>query len=238
MAIFGYVNRRAGALATITGIVFFVIFTGMSAAVVRAGIMGGIAAFAIFTGRQSHAVTALLVAAVAMAFWQPLILWYDIGFQLSFLATAGIIFITPWLERWVKWVPEFLGLKEAFLLTITAQIAVVPLIAFYFGRVSLIAPITNLAVAPLIILSMGAGFGAVLGGMLNISFGIFLGVPAYLILNGILHIAHYGALVPGAEIEISISLGMVVGYYLMLILALMISPVIDRQKQDESSALS
>ncbi|MCX6807698.1 MAG: ComEC/Rec2 family competence protein [Patescibacteria group bacterium] len=217
MAIFGKLNRRFGAIMAIFGIVLFIIFTGCSASAVRAGIMGGIAALAIFTGRQGHATTALILAALIMAWPQPLILWYDVGFQLSFLSTAGLIFISPFLEKYTSWIPNLLGLKEAFLLTISAQIAVVPLIAYHFGRISLISAITNLAVAPFIIFAMGAGFAAVLAGMISSGFGIFVSIPAYFTLNIILAVAHWGAKISWADITMQISMLVMIFYYVFIV---------------------
>ncbi len=220
MTIFGRISYRFGAVATIAGIIFFVIFTGMSAAVIRAGIMGGIAALAMITGRQADATLALLLAAVLMTLWQPLTLFADVGFQLSFLATAGLIFVSPFLEKITEWIPNFLGLKEAFLLTISAQITVVPLIAFHFGRLSLISPVANVLVAPFIVMSMGLGFVAIIGGMAAVPLGIWLGIPAYGTLSAILGIAHLGAAVPLADIELRVGLPAMVSYYALLMILL------------------
>lgn len=216
MAVFGRISKKWGVMMTLLGIVGFVIFTGMSAAVVRAGIMGGIAAFAVLTGRQAHAVTALLLAGAVMAWWQPLVIGSDVGWQLSFLATFGLIFVAPFLEKGLKWVPEEFGLKEAFLLTISAQILVVPLIAWQFERISLIAPLTNVLVAPFIVLAMGFGFAGLVAGMFSTGLGMFVGIPAMGALSVMLGVAHWGAKVGWADFEMGISLWGLGIYYLGL----------------------
>src|SRR5574339_227983 len=85
-----FLGARRGALLAIIGIVFYTILVGGEAAVVRAAIMGGLALLAKQVGRRQFALNTLLVVALLMCLWNTLYIW-DVGFQLSFFATLGLI---------------------------------------------------------------------------------------------------------------------------------------------------
>ena len=140
--------------ASVLAVILFVIFVGASSAAVRAGFMGCLTMWGLYAGRRSQAYFALLWSAVGMTLWNPYILVYDIGFQLSVLSTFGLLTLVPILDARVpKW-EKGKFLREGFLLTLSAQVATFPLMVFYFGRISLVAPIVNVLVAPFIPLSM------------------------------------------------------------------------------------
>lgn len=127
-------------------IIIFVIFTGASASVVRAGIMGIITLLARHLGRPSQVNTVLLICASAMLMQNPLILLYDAGFQLSFLSTVGLLYIAPHLENRLHRLPNVFNIKENVCTTLGAIIATMPLIMYQFGRVSLVAPLVNVMI--------------------------------------------------------------------------------------------
>lgn len=208
-AFLGFLERRKRVLVSIIFIVFFVIFVGGSAAVVRAAVMGVISLVALFYGREYFVVNALVIAAFLMNLWNPKILVYDVGFQLSFLATCGLIFVSPLIEKYFKWVPDFFGMRESVLMTMSAQIAALPVIVYNFGRLSLISPVANLFVLPFIPLAMLFGFFAV---------GIrAIGFLGYLVLELIIFFVHFFALFKFASINIEwFSWWMMGGYYLFL----------------------
>lgn len=173
---FGFLSRRYRAVCAIVFVLLFVLLVGAGAAVVRAGIMGVIALLALYFGRQYDVGVALFCAAFLMAIWNPLIVVYDAGFQLSFLATFGVVYLSPRLLRYFSWVTSFCAVREALVLTLSAQIMTLPVILLDFGRISLIAPITNILVLPLIPFAMIFGF-------LSIFLGKFAAFFGYLILK-------------------------------------------------------
>ncbi|MBU1956882.1 ComEC/Rec2 family competence protein, partial [bacterium] len=177
--LFGFLSRRWKVFACSFFIIIFVIMVGASAAVVRAAIMGVISLIALFFGRQYFVIIGLFGAAFFMNLWNPKILVYDIGFQLSFLATFGIVVFADRIERYFRWMPSFFGMREAVLMTLSAQILALPVIILNFGRLSVVSPIANVFVLPLIPLAMLFGFFAVL-------FGRFFGFLGYLILEFII----------------------------------------------------
>ena len=142
----------------VASIVIFTIFVGASAAVVRASIMGILGLLALQTGRQSDVRLTVLWTLALMLLWNPKYLWYDAGFQLSYLAVLGIVELSPMLQPMFARVPQMLGMREALQMTIAAQLSAVPFIVLLFGRLSFIAPVANLVVAPLLPLAMLFGF--------------------------------------------------------------------------------
>src|SRR5690606_14946816 len=126
------------------GILLFVIVTGASATIVRAGIMAAIALFARFTGREASSLRLLALAVVGMLLWNPLILFHDPSFQLSVLATLGLILLTPIVSKYLSWVTEKVGLREIISATLATQIFVLPFLIWMTGNVSLISPVANL----------------------------------------------------------------------------------------------
>jgi competence protein ComEC len=127
----------------------YALLTGMNPPVVRGAIMGSIFLIAEYLGRQSSALTALTFAAAVMVGMEPQVLW-DASFQLSFLAMAGLIFISPYLQAWSrKGVTTTLGKKgtaaslgnfiaDSFAVTMAAILATWPVIAYYFNVISLV----------------------------------------------------------------------------------------------------
>jgi len=153
-----FCQRRLALVLAFLGIVAYTIMAGAEPPVVRAAIMGSLTYLAQFLGREKDALTSLFWAAVVMLLISPLIL-FDIGFQLSFLATAGILLINPFLQGKLFQVPI---LGEDLKVTLAAQAAVLPVLVFNFGQISLLSPLINALVLPITppVMSLGA---AVLG---------------------------------------------------------------------------
>ena len=150
--------RRQAFWICVVGIVVFVLFTGASASVVRAGIMGIIVLLAQQLGRLSRIGNALALTAALMLLANPYILIWDAGFQLSFLATVGLVYLSPLVE---KFIPKFIRLemiRETLVSTFSAIIITLPLILYQFGRLSLVAPLANVLVLWIIPWLMLFGF--------------------------------------------------------------------------------
>jgi competence protein ComEC len=150
--------RRQAFWFAIVGIFLFVFMVGFPASAVRAGVMGTLLLWAMKNGRLANSGNAIIFSAVVMLLINPLLLRYDIGFQLSFLATLGIIYFYPFFERGLVKKQKALGLAEILFLTLSAQIFVLPIILFNFGKLSVISPLANLLVLPIIPLTMLLGF--------------------------------------------------------------------------------
>lgn len=145
----------------------YVVLTGASPSVVRAALMAGAMMVARLGGSRAHAASALGLAAFVMLVAAPTVLW-DVGFQLSALATGGLILfaapIEARLSRWPAW------LREPVALTLAAQLTTLPVVLGSFGRLSLVAPAANVAVVPLVpivmlLCAIAAPLGAIATGL-------------------------------------------------------------------------
>jgi competence protein ComEC len=153
-----FLGDRRGAFVAITGIAIYTFIVGADAAVVRAALMGSLALFARQVGRRQVALNTLLVVAAGMCVWNPLYVW-DVGFQLSFFATLGLIlYATPFSEfanRIIaKYFPASVAERSAelfsefVLLTLAAQLTTIPIMAYHFQRISLVSFIANPFILP------------------------------------------------------------------------------------------
>ncbi len=153
-----FLGARNGAILAIFGIAFYTVLVGGDAAVVRAAIMGSLALFARQVGRRQFALNTLLAVALLMNLWNPLYLW-DVGFQLSFFATLGLILYAEPFSQFAnriitKYLPASSGEKAArlfsefVLLTLAAQLTTIPIMAYHFQRISLVSFIANPFILP------------------------------------------------------------------------------------------
>ena len=132
--------------------------------------MGGLVIWAMKEGRLANSKNAILFAAAAMLAINPLLLRYDAGFQLSFLATLGIIYVYPLFEK-----NFFAGeqniFKETIFMTMAAQVFVLPVILANFEKLSVISPLANLLILPAIPYIMLGGFAAGMAGFIFVPLG-------------------------------------------------------------------
>ncbi len=151
-------GKQRGAIAAVLGIAAYTILVGADASVVRAALMGGLGIFARQSGRRQDAINTLAAVAAIMAAANPFILW-DVGFQLSFGATLGLILYASPMQQWAENTLARLlppgkaraiaaPLSEYVLFTLAAQITTLPILVYYFERVSLVSFIVNPVILP------------------------------------------------------------------------------------------
>ncbi len=202
-------GRRRATIAAMVVVVLFVLLVGASPSVLRAAVMGIIMLGATLAGRPGSALTAVALAAAFLTGLQPLAA-NDISFQLSFAATLGLIVLSGPLAELLSGVlrrllPETIAaaLAENVGVTTAASLAVLPIIAADFGRLSLIAVPANVATVaafPLILLTSAAAAGA---GVVSVQLGDILGQAAYLPLTYLVHAGHFFASVPASTLALS-----------------------------------
>ena len=202
-------GRRTRLGVVVVAIAAYTIGAGASPSVLRAAVMAGIVLLARGSGRAGRAAAALGWAVVVLLLLDPALV-ADAGFQLSVVATAGLLaWASPITERLERvgdgrlpgWLAESLGVSLA------AQAATLPIILASFGRLSLIAPLVNIAVVPLVPLAMAAGVLALAGGLLALAglpavIATALGLPAWLALTAIVRIVRLAAGVPLASVDV------------------------------------
>lgn len=201
LRLFGLISRRLAPVAAGVTIAAFVLAAGAGAASVRAGVMAGIALYGRATGRTYDAFRALIAAGVLMLLANPLLLAYDPGFQLSFVATLGLIFGAPVIERKLAWVRSAF-MREIAAATLAAQIAVLPLLLYQNGLLSLAALPANLLVLPVVPAAMLLSALAGAAGALAPLVAPVIGFPAYLLLSYITGVATFGASIPLASLSV------------------------------------
>ncbi len=184
---------------TIISIILFVLMTGASSTGVRAGIMAVLVILAKQTGRTYDAGRALLLAGVIMILINPMILMHDVSFQLSFIATFAIIFLSPKLKKYFYFVTERYHLREIITDTFSAYIFVLPFILYKMGNLSLVALPANILVLPFIPLTMVLGFGVVFSGFISSTLSLIFGFIASIFLKYELSIINFFSNIPFAS---------------------------------------
>ena len=190
-------SRRGSLLLGLIGIVLFTLMVGASAAVVRSAIMVSLAIIASALGRQSDALTSLALAAAVMVEVNPMILW-DVGFQLSVAATIGLVVLSPILEGWLNRLPQ--AIKSNLAVAVAAQLMTVPIIAYNFHKVSLISPLANLFVLPVIPWMMLFGAIVVFVGFLAVPVASVIGWVVWLFSTYAVSVVHLLAGLPFAAV--------------------------------------
>ena len=215
--------RKQAFWGVVAMIILFVIFTGASASVVRAGIMGVLVLTAGQLGRMSRIGNVLILTASVMLLLNPFILIWDAGFQLSFLATLGLVYVSPVLQTvivrsettkqsfWTK----ILG-NEILISTLSAIIATLPFMLFIFGRISIVAPVVNVLVLWIIPWLMLLGFVAIVTSFIFYPFGQIIAWIAGLGLKYVIILAEWFGGQSWSALEFSLPWwGMVVLYLIV-----------------------
>lgn len=177
-------------VAALMGVALFVLMTGGEATVVRAALMASVAIAARLLGRNFSASRALFFAAFLMLIENPKILVHDPSFQLSFLATLGLIFFCHPVERRLGFLSEKYQLREIVAQTLATQAAVFPLLVYSTGSLSLVSLPANILILPLIPLTMIIGFAAALLSYVAFFLAWPLALVSHLLLSWPLFLAH------------------------------------------------
>lgn len=147
-------SLRVRVVIGVIAIVGFALVVGLGASVVRASIMATLGLVALFLGRRYAVLRALFLAGTVMVVVNPYILVHDVGFQLSFMATLGLLLVAPLLESKAGWLPTKFGFREFLLATVATQIAVLPILLYSIGEFSIIALVVNVLVLPVVPIAM------------------------------------------------------------------------------------
>jgi len=194
--------RGVGFALAVCGVVGFVCMVGASATVVRASVMALVGMLAAYTSRPAHLVRALAFAGGVMVLWNPFVLVFDPGFQLSFAATVGLIFAAPLMERFLTFVPAWGGVRGVVGATLATQCAVLPLLLYQVGTVSLVAPFVNLLVLPVVPFIMALVFVAGLCGMVSVTLTLPIAWGAHLLLAYVFTVVERAAALPFAAVAL------------------------------------
>lgn len=213
-------SRRQAFYMAVIFLAVYIILVGLPASAMRAGLMGFLVLWALKLGRLNKMTNSLALTAAFLLFINPKLLRDDVGFQLSFLAIAGLVYVYPVLEAvWQKLkLPKFKGLSDALLITLAAQVFTLPILAYNFSQISLISPLANLAVLwalPILTISIliALPLSFILPGLSLIFF-----LPSYVLTKYILAVVKHLAGLPYGYLEINyLWWGWAVLYYFLAI---------------------
>ncbi|MBE9129759.1 MULTISPECIES: ComEC/Rec2 family competence protein [unclassified Coleofasciculus] len=139
-------------------LIVFVGLTGLQPSVMRAAVMGFGALVALVTQRKVKPLGSLLLAATILLVFNPLWIW-DLGFQLSFLATLGLLVTVPPLMKQLDWLPSAIG--SAIAIPLAASLWTLPLQLYVFSILAPYSIAANILSAPLIaLISIGSFISA------------------------------------------------------------------------------
>ncbi len=207
-ALAGRLGRRRRAIVLVVAIVAYVLFAGASPSVVRAAAMAGVVLLARESGRAGRAAAALGWAAVLLLVADPGLI-DDPGFQLSTLATGGIL---AWASSWTERIGRLAGgrvprwLAESLGVSLAAQVATLPVVLLTFGRLAVVSPAVNLAIVPIVAPAMAAALVALAGGAASLLGGpaivaTLAGLPAWGLLTAMCTIIRAAAALPFANVS-------------------------------------
>ena len=209
------VSRKTAFYFIAIFILLFVTIIGFQASAIRASIMGFLAILAEAFSRQRDFFISIAFVAALMLLINPLLM-LNVGFQLSFLAVLGINYLMPIILNWLKFWTKFPQLKNTFAMSLAAYFATLPILIYNFGYFSLVAPITNLFVIPILPLILGLGIIAVIIGLGLPSIAFILFLLCWFLLTYILKIAKFFSSLPFAALNIHISWMIILIIYLSL----------------------
>jgi len=191
--------HRTVPVLTLVVLLVYAVMTGMLPAVVRSGIMAMLVLIAVQLGRERDWPSALALAALIILLFNPSAL-YDIGFQLSFAATWGILYLMPLLGEimvvrwgWPRWLSLSLGV------TVAAQLATLPMLVYYFNLVTPVAPLANLLLVPLVGLIMLLGFLGTVAGLIFFPAAVLINAGTGVLIDLFIGLAHLFSLLPGGS---------------------------------------
>ena len=211
-------------------IVFYALMVGAEPSVVRAAIMGVLSLFAVQLGRRQDGLNSLALVAALMLVFSPFLLW-DVSFQLSFMATLGLVLFAGVLtaafarlasQRLPEATAQLMAkpVGEYVLFTLAALVTTLPVMAYHFHRLSLTALIANPLILPAQppVMVLG-GLAAVLG-LVYQPLGQLVAYLAWPFVAYTIRAVELVSRIPGGVVTIGeVTLGWVFVYYAILFLA-------------------
>lgn len=213
-----FIKRRNAILLSLLAVILYTLLTGLQVPILRAAVMFTLAAVAQLFGRQKQSVWVLMVTAALMLLINPK--WAsELSFQLSFMATFGVIVVTPVLLKIFKTIPL---LGQDLAVTLGAQLMVTPIILQNFHQLSLVSVFTNLLVGWTVPFIMILGTILIIVSFVSATLAILISFLTNAFLTYFVNIASFFSSLPFAWEYIGEKNWIVwVGYYLVLAGALL-----------------
>ncbi len=223
-----FTREEIAATIGVVAILIYTIFVGAGAAVVRAAVMSAVLIIAQALHRKTHLPTSLAFVALLLSVLNPYTLW-DVGFQLSFAAVIGMATFVPPLEKGMerlltrlageKFGKKLLAiLSDSLIVTTAAQITTLPLILYYFGRLSVVSPLVNFIIIPFQPLVLLFGVVGVLVGLLIAPIGELILSGAWLFLTITVEVIEFFAELSFADTSLQMGAAPVSLFFFLLLL--------------------
>jgi competence protein ComEC len=218
--------KKSKYLAALSGglmIFSFMLITGFSPSMSRAGLVSALSLVAWYYGRKIHPMVLLPFAGAITVLIRPAYIWGDIGWYLSFAAFIGVVVLAPLLQHYF-WGSDKKPhiMRQLFVDTISAQAATLPIILFAFHQYSQYALPANLLVLPLVPLAMMLTFAAGIAGLLAPGIATIVGMPANFVLGYMIKTIGYISNLPNAKSEVAFVMPTLVSSYIALIFVMLI----------------
>lgn len=227
--------RKQATLLAFLGTAGFIFMIGAPASAVRAGVMALAAFGAFLIGRINYSLVAVILAAALMVLWNPLYLWYDAGFQLSFLATIAVILAMRAVETKLSSQNIIRALQEIVWLSVWVYLFLLPILLFQFQIFTVLSIPANILFLPVVPLAMLGSFVAALATIIFPPASVFMGWIAYLPLTYILRGTYVLSQIPEITVPAHISLPMVIAWYIILFFVIVHMEERRTQKQYEKN---
>ena len=216
------INRNKAFYLAVLAMAFFVIMIGLPPSAVRAAVMGGLVLLAVKVGRLNSSLNAIVFAAAAMLIINPDLLRHSVGFQLSFAAVLGIIYLFPILEKYSEKIIKsdlaaYRFVRSVILITLSAQIATLPILINSFENLSLSSILANVLILPIVPAIILGSFLAMAGGGVSLLLGQIISWPIWLMVTYQIKIIEYLAGCSWSAISIKIFPAWAFGIYYFLL---------------------
>lgn len=212
------ISKYLATLGSSMLIISFILITGASPSMTRAGLITGLSLLAWYYGRRIHPLVLLPFSAAITALVNPSYLWGDLGWYLSFAAFSGVILLAPLLAGyfWGKQKPN--AIARVLIETGSAQILTMPIIAFAFGQYAPLALPANMLILPLIPLAMAFVFISGLSAIIFAKIAAVVSLPAQWVLDYMTFITDKLSGLPISQGSITFSSTYLVVSYMLIIL--------------------
>lgn len=209
-------SRYLALVSSLIMILLFVLFSGLSPSMNRAVLVTVLGLLAWYVGRRFHPLLLLMYVAAATAVFNPMYIWSDLGWYLSFFAFAGILIVAPLVTAYLYRRRSPSSFEQLVLETLCAEVMALPLIAFAFGTIPVFGLASNVLVAPFIPAAMAFVAAAGVAGMVLHSLAAVLALPAMILIGYMVAVVEWIARLPMAQYEFDLGLWMIVLWYLLV----------------------
>ncbi len=209
-------SRYLAFTASLLVIAGFVLFSGFSPSMNRAVIVTVLTLLAWYVGRRFHPVLLIVYVASLTAFFNPMYIWADLGWYLSFFAFAGILIVAPLVLALLYRRRGASSFEQLVCETMCAEITALPLIAFAFSTIPTFALVANILVAPFIPAAMALTALTGIAGMASATFATIFALPATILIGYMIAIVEWLASLPMAQYELDLGIWTVLVWYAIL----------------------